>query len=140
MAQTGVVTVSEEIRRGRNRLAITVVLGHAIKHMYNSGLQSVILAVMKDDLGLTATQFGLLSTSGRVTSGATTMVAGYLGDRFANRSGCDADDLAEHDGHLVLSAGDRSELLADARSDAAGGHRAVAVPLAGDSRAIAQVP
>ena len=55
--------------------------------MYNSGLQSVILAVMKDDLGLTATQFGLLSTSGRVTSGATTMVAGYLGDRFANRSG-----------------------------------------------------
>ena len=87
MAQTGVGTVSEEIRRGRNRLAITVVLGHAIKHMYNSGLQSVILAVMKDDLGLTATQFGLLSTSGRVTSGATTMVAGYLGDRFANRSG-----------------------------------------------------
>ena len=87
MAQTGVVTVSEEIRRGRNRLAITVVFGHAIKHMYNSGLQSVILAVMKDDLGLTATQFGLLSTSGRVTSGATTMVAGYLGDRFANRSG-----------------------------------------------------
>ena len=87
MAQTSVVTVSEEIRRGRNRLAITVVLGHAIKHMYNSGLQSVILAVMKDDLGLTATQFGLLSTSGRVTSGATTMVAGYLGDRFANRSG-----------------------------------------------------
>ena len=87
MAQTGVVTVSEEIRRGRNRLAITVVLGHAIKHMYNSGLQSVLLAVMKDDLGLTATQFGLLSTSGRVTSGATTMVAGYLGDRFANRSG-----------------------------------------------------
>ena len=87
MAQTGVVTVSEEIRRGRNRLAITVVLGHAIKHMYNSGLQSVILAVMKDDLGLTATQFGLLSTSGRVTSGATTMVAGYLGDRFANRAG-----------------------------------------------------
>jgi FSR family fosmidomycin resistance protein-like MFS transporter len=87
VAQTGVVTVSEEVRRGRNRLAITVVLGHAIKHMYNSGLQSVILAVMKDDLGLTATQFGLLSTSGRVTSGATTMVAGYLGDRFANRSG-----------------------------------------------------
>ena len=87
MVQTGVVTVSEEIRRGRNRLAITVVLGHAIKHMYNSGLQSVLLAVMKDDLGLTATQFGLLSTSGRVTSGATTMVAGYLGDRFANRSG-----------------------------------------------------
>ena len=79
--------VSEEVRRGRNRLAITVVLGHAIKHIYNAGMHSVLLAVMKDDLGLSGAQFGLLTTSGRVTSGATTMVAGYLGDRFANRSG-----------------------------------------------------
>ena len=75
------------MRRGRNRLAATVVLGHAIKHIYNSGLQSILLAVIKDDLALSGAQFGLLSTSGRVTSGATTMVAGYLGDRFANRSG-----------------------------------------------------
>ena len=87
MAQTAVIEVSDEIRRGRNRLAVTVVLGHAIKHIYNAGMHSVLLAVMKDDLGLSGTQFGLLTTSGRVTSGATTMVAGYLGDRFANRSG-----------------------------------------------------
>ena len=79
--------VTEDIRRGRNQLAVTVVLGHAVKHIYNSGLQSVILAVIKDDLGLSGTQFGLLATSQRVTSGATTMVAGYLGDRFANKSG-----------------------------------------------------
>ncbi len=79
--------VSEEIRRGRNRLAATVILGHAVKHIYNSGLQSVILASMKKDMGLSGSAFGLLSTSQRVTSGATTMVAGYLGDRFANRSG-----------------------------------------------------
>ena len=79
--------VTEDIRRGRNQLAVTVVLGHTVKHIYNSGLQSVILAVIKDDLGLSGTQFGLLSTSQRVTSGATTMVAGYLGDRFANKSG-----------------------------------------------------
>ena len=79
--------MSAEVRRGRNRLATTVVLGHAVKHIYNSGLQSILLAVIKDDLGLSGAQFGLLSTSGRVTSGATTMVAGYLGDRFANRSG-----------------------------------------------------
>ena len=78
---------SAEIRRGRNRLAATVILGHAVKHIYNSGLQSVILASMKKDMGLTGTSFGLLSTSQRVTSGITTMVAGYLGDRFANRSG-----------------------------------------------------
>ena len=87
MAQAGVIPLTDEIRRGRNRLAITVVLGHAIKHIYNAGMHSVLLAVMKDDLGLSGTQFGLLTTSGRVTSGATTMVAGYLGDRFANRSG-----------------------------------------------------
>ena len=84
-ASTGIL--SEEVKRGRNRLAVTVVLGHAIKHIYNAGMHSVLLAVMKDDLGLSGTQFGLLTTSGRVTSGATTMVAGYLGDRFANRSG-----------------------------------------------------
>ena len=87
MAQARAVPLSDEIRRGRNRLAVTVVLGHAIKHIYNAGMHSVLLAVMKDDLGLSGTQFGLLTTSGRVTSGATTMVAGYLGDRFANRSG-----------------------------------------------------
>ena len=79
--------VSPEIRRGRNQLAATVVLGHAVKHIYNSGLNSVIMAAIKDDMGLTGAQFGLLSTSQRMTSGATTMLAGYLGDRFANRSG-----------------------------------------------------
>lgn len=87
MATIRAVPVSAEVRRGRNKLATTVVLGHAVKHIYNSGLQSILLAVIKDDLGLSGAQFGLLSTSGRVTSGATTMVAGYLGDRFANRSG-----------------------------------------------------
>ena len=81
------IKVSEDIKRGRNQLAVTVVLGHTVKHIYNSGLQSVILAVIKDDLGLSGTQFGLLATSQRVTSGTTTMVAGYLGDRFANKSG-----------------------------------------------------
>jgi MFS family permease len=86
-AQTSTGILSEEIKRGRNRLAITVVLGHAIKHIYNSGLRSVLLTAIKDDTGLTGAQYGLLSTSGQVTSGATTMVAGYLGDRFANRSG-----------------------------------------------------
>ena len=79
--------VSPEVRRGRNQLAATVVLGHTVKHIYNSGLNSVIMAAIKDDMGLTGAQFGLLSTSQRITSGTTTMLAGYLGDRFANRSG-----------------------------------------------------
>ncbi len=79
--------VTREIRRGRVLLATTVVFGHTVKHIYNSGLRSVILAIIKSDMGLTGAQFGLLSTSQSVTSGVTTMVAGYLGDRFANRSG-----------------------------------------------------
>ena len=82
-----VTQVSPEVRRGRNQLAVTVVLGHTVKHIYNSGLNSVIMAAIKDDMGLTGAQFGLLSTSQRITSGTTTMLAGYLGDRFANRSG-----------------------------------------------------
>ena len=81
------IDVAPEIKSGRNQLAVTVVLGHAVKHLYNSGLNSVILAVIKKDLGLTGAQFGLLTTSQRVTSGSTTMVAGYLGDRFADRCG-----------------------------------------------------
>ena len=81
------VEVTPEIRRGRVQLAATVVVGHAVKHIYNSGLQSVLLAVIKDDMGLSGAQFGLVSTSQRMTSGVTTMVAGYLGDRFASRSG-----------------------------------------------------
>jgi MFS family permease len=43
--------------------------------------------MMKADLALSATQFGIVAGVGRGTSGATTMVAGYLGERFANRSG-----------------------------------------------------
>ena len=42
---------------------------------------------MKTDLALSATQYGIIAGVGRGTSGATTMVAGYLGSRFANRSG-----------------------------------------------------
>jgi len=81
------IEVSPEVRQGRNKLAATVVAGHAVKHLYNSALQVILLPVIKDDLALTGAQFGALSTAGRITGGVTTMWAGYLGDRFANRSG-----------------------------------------------------
>ena len=80
------VQVPPEIRRGRNRLAATVVLGHAIKHIYNSGLQTILLPEMKIGLGLSATQLGSLAFSRQATGWVTTMAAGYLGDRFANRA------------------------------------------------------
>ena len=79
--------VTEDIRRGRNQLAVTVVLGHTVKHIYNSGLQSVILAVIK---GRSGAEWDSIRAAIHLTEGyqrATTMVAGYLGDRFANKSG-----------------------------------------------------
>lgn len=80
------VRVAEEVRRGRNRLAATVVLGHAIKHIYNSGLQSILLPEIKLGLGLSATQLGTLAFSRQATGWVSTVGAGYLGDRFPNRA------------------------------------------------------
>ncbi len=80
------VRVSEEVRRGRNQLAATVVLGHAFKHIYNSGLQSILLPEIKLGLGLSATQLGTLAFSRQATGWFSTVGAGYLGDRFANRA------------------------------------------------------
>ena len=36
--ETEPVDVSPEIREGRNRLAVSVIIGHAIKHVFNSAL------------------------------------------------------------------------------------------------------
>ena len=80
------VRVSEEIRKGRTLLAVTVVLGHCIKHIYNSGLQSILLPSIKEGLGLSATRLGSLAFSTHVMGWAVTMGAGYLGDRFAHRA------------------------------------------------------
>ena len=78
--------ISSELRKGRNQLAFTVTLGHAVKHVFNSSLP-LLLTMLKSDMNLTATQYGVIAGIGRGTSGATTMVAGYLGERFANRAG-----------------------------------------------------
>ena len=78
--------VAPEVRKGRNRLAATVVVGHAIKHVYGSGLQAILLPEIKIGLGLSATQFGSLAFSQHITSWLTTVGAGYLGDRFARQA------------------------------------------------------
>ncbi|MCH7746441.1 MAG: MFS transporter, partial [Chloroflexi bacterium] len=80
------ILVPPELKRGRNRLAVTVILGHAIKHIYNSALQTILMPEIKIGLGLNATQFGVLVFSRQVTGWVTTVGAGYLGDRFANRA------------------------------------------------------
>ena len=80
------IGVAPEVRKGRNRLAATVVLGHLVEHIYNSALQSILLPEIKIGLGLSATQLGALSFSRQATGWVTTMGAGYLGDRFANKA------------------------------------------------------
>ena len=80
------VMVSPEARKGRNKLAVVVVIGHAVKHIYNSALQSILFPEIKAGLGLNATQIGTLAFSRQITGWGTTMGAGYLGDRFSNKA------------------------------------------------------
>lgn len=81
-----VVKVAPELKRGRNKLAATVVLGHAIKHIYNSGFQVILLPEIKIGLGLSATELGWIAASRQSTGWFTTMGAGYAADRFSNRA------------------------------------------------------
>ncbi len=78
--------VASDIKRGRNRMAATVVLGHAVKHIYNSGLQSLIMPEIKIGLDLNRAQFGSLASARQATAWISTMAAGYLGDRFRSRA------------------------------------------------------
>jgi MFS family permease len=81
------IEVPADARRGRNTLAATVVAGHALKHLYLSGMQSIILPEIKIAFGLSGTQLGTLATVRQFSGWATTMGAGYLGDRFSSRTG-----------------------------------------------------
>ena len=76
------------LKEGSKKLVSAIVLGHSVSHIFNSSLP-LLLAMMKTDprFNLTATQFGVVGGVGRGASDATTMVAGYLGERFANRPG-----------------------------------------------------
>ena len=73
---------------GNNKLVSAIVLGHSVSHIFNSSLP-LLLSMMKTDprFNLTATQFGVLGGVGKGASDATTIVAGYLGERFATRPG-----------------------------------------------------
>ena len=78
--------VAADLKRGRSQLAAAVVLGHAIKHIYNSGLQQIVLPEIKIGLAINDSRFGTLLTARAVTSGISTMASGFLGDRFSNRA------------------------------------------------------
>ena len=70
----------------RVQLAVAVVFGHAIKHIYVSGLRTIVMPEIKIGLSLNASEFGSLATARSLTGGVTTLVAGYLGDRFSHKA------------------------------------------------------
>jgi sugar phosphate permease len=79
--------VASETNEGRNKLAATVVLGHALKHLYNSGFQTILLPEIKIAFGLSGAQLGTLATVRQFSGWATTMGSGFLGDRFSSKTG-----------------------------------------------------
>lgn len=79
--------INQGMRRGRTRVAATIAVAHAIKHVYNSGLRSLIMPDIKIGLRLDRAQFGSLATSSAIGWWLSTMTAGYLGDRYSHRAG-----------------------------------------------------
>ncbi len=73
--------------QGRAIAAAAIVVAHAIKHAYNSSLIALIMPEIKITLGLSRSQFGSLSTSSAIAWWFSTMISGYLGDRFSNHAG-----------------------------------------------------
>ena len=97
------IPVEADLKRGRNTVAATITVAHTVKHIYNSGLSSLIMPEIKLGLGLTRAQFGSLATASAVAWWSSTMFAGYLGDRFSNRAGMMlAISLALMGGSLLL--------------------------------------
>ena len=76
-----------ERNRGRNTLATVVVVGHAVKHLYLSALQSILMPEIKIAFGLNGAQLGTLATARQFSGWATTIGSGFLGDRFATKTG-----------------------------------------------------
>ena len=73
--------------RGRATAAGAIIFGHTVKHIYNSGMTSLIMPEIKIGLGLTRAQFGSLATAMAIAWWTSTMVSGFLGDRFSNHAG-----------------------------------------------------
>ena len=86
-----VATLAEEVSQKRKDskgvlLTAAIVAGHAIKHVYMSGFQTMIFPEMKIGLGLSNTMLGALAAARQMAAGATTLGAGYLGDRFSGQA------------------------------------------------------
>ena len=68
------------------RFATTIVLGHALKHIYISALSSQLLPEIKAGMNLNSAQIGSLASVQQFSSWFSTMSSGYAGDRFTNKT------------------------------------------------------
>ena len=75
-----------DTRQGRISIALSIISGHAIKHIYVSGLAVIIMPQIKIGLGLTKTQFGSLATARQITHSLSTFTSGYLADRYSSKA------------------------------------------------------
>jgi predicted MFS family arabinose efflux permease len=83
MAEAVLTTAAAPVKAGgRKRFAATIVLGHALKHVYISALAGGLMPEIKQGLSLTATQVGTLASVQQFAGWGSTMTSGYLGDRF----------------------------------------------------------
>ena len=78
---------SEHVSPEGRRFAATIVLGHALKHVYISMLSSQLLPEIKTGMALSSAQIGSLASVQQFSSWFSTMIAGYAGDRFTNKTG-----------------------------------------------------
>ena len=79
--------ISTSQNKDRWALAALILLGHTIKHIYVSALNVTLLPNIKQSLNLSATTYGSVNLAGRITSMTTTFFSGFLGDKYARRSG-----------------------------------------------------
>ena len=86
MAEAALPATPAAAAPGRTRFAATIVLGHALKHLYISSLSTQLLPEIKSSLSLSATQLGTLASVQQFSGWFSTMASGYLGDRFTNKT------------------------------------------------------
>jgi len=72
--------------QGRLRMLIILSVGHALKHIFNSGFY-ILLPEMKATLGLNNAAIGTISTVRNVVGGVANLPAGYTADRYSARFG-----------------------------------------------------
>ena len=68
----------------RGVLGVVMVLGHALKHMFNAGF-FIVLPELRLQFGLSNSAIGTLSTIRSAGGGLANLPAGYLADRFTER-------------------------------------------------------